>query len=465
MFGYRPHSTASAAILGIVLAFPAVGPAEEVDAEATASAAANSAVSATEPAAILVPADLRYCNQPSILIRYRWTGAAPRGVQMWISLDGSQWLPWQWTDKPAEPFAFTPPRQGRILLALAPAEHETAAVPCSGYQSLVMLFDWDKPLVRLTSAQVHAARPGRAPGDPGPPGQMTGPRPSELLSAGQAASEPPQPALQLTWAAWDENLGDRPISLHWRNSADEPWQLAVGDLPNSGAYEWAIPAQLAGKTFEICLRATDLAGNVGEAVCAATAKLLPPEPPPPTASAPVGAASQSAPTSRPADPALPTPAAAEAERLCQMAEQHMNQNELDMAEDMFRQAAATDPTYYAARLNLGVLLQRRGRHAEAVGEYQAVLAIKPDNVTAWRNLALAYMTTRDYPKARITLQKLLAVEPDSPQAWIDLGDVEMLMGRTTTARQHWEKAKALSKPNSESATRATKRLGVYVKEK
>jgi tetratricopeptide (TPR) repeat protein len=436
-------------MLAIVLAGPPLAQAQDAD----TSAAANTAASAIVPAAILVPADVRYCNQRSILIRYRWTGTAPKGVQMWISLDGTQWLPWQWTDKPAEPFAFSPPRQGRILLALAPAECETAAVPCSGYQSLVMIFDWDKPLVRLISSEVHATPPRHPPHNPGSHGQLTA-QPDPQLS---------QPALRLAWAAWDENLGDRPISLHWRHSPDEPWQQAVGDLPNSGAYDWTLPDQLAGKTFNLCLRATDLAGNPAEVICLVSAKSAPPESPP--AAAPAAAASQPVPASRPANPAMPTPAAAEAERLCQMAEQHVNQNELDMAGEMFRQAAATDPTYYAARLNLGVLLQRRGRHAEAIAEYEAVLAIKPDNVTAWRNLALAYMTIRDYPKARITLQKLLAVDPDNPQVWIDLGDVEMLMGRTTTAKQYWEKASALSKPNTESATRAAKRLSVYVKEK
>ena len=396
------------------------------------NAGANAPATASEPAAIVVPGDVRYSSRQSILIRYRWTGTAPKGVQMWISLDAARWLPWQWSDKPVEPFTFAPPRQGKILIALAPAEHETAALPASGCQSLAIVFDGDKPLVRMISHSVHASAGGQA-------------------------------ALRLAWAAYDESFGERPMSVHWRPSAEEPWQQAVADLPNSGAYEWAIPAQLAGKTFEVCLRATDLAGNWAEGICTVTARPATAEPAPvptkPIASAPASQPRTAA--SRPANPAVPTPAAAEAERLCDLAEQHMGLSEFDMAEDMFREAVQTDPTYYAARLNLGILLQRRSRHAEAIGEYQAVLALRPDNVTAWRNLALAYMTTKDYAKARITLQKLLAVEGDDPQTWIDLGDVEMLMGRSQTARQCWEKAKSLSPPNSETAARVGKRLGAY----
>ncbi len=423
--GWTAVARLSTALLGILWGAASAGP---------DGAAANAPASASEPAAIVVPADVRYCSQQSILIRYRWSGAPPKGVQMWISLDGTQWLPWAWSDNPAEGFTFVPPRQGRILIALAPAERQAAALPDSGYQSLVIVFDWDKPLLRLTASRVHQGANG--------------------------------PLLRLAWAAYDENLGERPMSLHWRHSADEPWQQAVADLPNGGAYEWPIPLPLAGKAFEACLRATDLAGNAAEAVCPVAAKTAAAEAPASTAPAASPASRPAvAAASRPASASLPTIGAVEAERLCELAQQHLRQNGFDMAEDLFREAVQSDPTYYAARLNLGILLQRRSRHAEAIGEYQAVLALRPDNVTAWRNLALAYMTTKDYPKARITLQKLLAVEPDNPQTWIDLGDVEMLMGRPETARQYWEKAGGLSKPNSETATRAAKRLSVYTRGK
>ncbi len=440
MFAYRTHWAAGDGLPGcirnILAAVPAcwlvaasLGTPGVYGAETTG---ANAPASAAETAAIVVPADVRYCSQPQVLVRYRWTGAAPKGVQMWISVDGTRWLPWAWSDKPTEPFAFNPPRQGKILLALAAADVETAVLPSSGYQSLAIVFDFEKPLLRLTGSNVAKSRP----------------------------------ALQLSWAAYDENFGERPMSLHWRHSTEEPWQQAITDLPNNGACEWTIPPPLAGKTIEVCLRATDLAGNTAEAVTSVTTKgaevdTVPITKAPPKAPPNSRPATQNA----PADPAQPAQITTEAERLCQLAQQHLTQNEFDMAEDLFREAEQTDPTYYAARLNLGILLQRRSRHAEAIGEYQTVLSLKPDNVTAWRNLALAFMTTKDYPKTRITLQKLLAIEADNPQTYIDLGDVEMLMGRSETAKQCWEKAQSLSKPNTETAARAGKRLAVYVRQK
>ncbi len=174
---------------------------------------------------------VRCCNRKSILVRYRWEGPAPAGVQMWIRLDNEAWLPWRWTDQPAEPIAFSPPREGPVVIALAPAARETADPPGPDAQTLTLNFDWEKPLLRLI-----AARP--LPSNP--------------------------PTLRLTWAAWDENLGDRPISLYWRSEPDEAWQVGATNLPNAGVYEWDVPAQRTGVTIELSLRAADLAGNLAE---------------------------------------------------------------------------------------------------------------------------------------------------------------------------------------------------------
>ncbi len=427
--------------------------------------------SSERPAPIVVPDKAHYCSQRSVLIRYRWTGAAPKGVQMWISADGTNWLPWQWSDKPDEPFRFEPPRQGRMLIALAPAEKQTAALPETGYQTLAIVFDWDEPLVRLIEAKRQAgpakatsespAKTGLASATGAAHGPVTTYATDELADPDVAAE-----VLRITWAAWDETFGPRPISLHWRTGPDQPWHLAIDRLPNSGEFAWPIPATLAGRPLEVCLRATDQAGNVAEAVAEVGLATLPePVAPVATAESPTGSASsaQAAATRDATTQPGPTAAAVEAERLLALAEAHLQRNEYDLAEEKFRKALQADPTGYAARLNLGVLLQRRGRLDEAIDAYQAVLALKPDNITAWRNLALAYMNQRDYPRARVTLQKLLAVEADNPQSWIDLGDVEMLMGRTEAARQHWLKAKSLSAPNSETAARASKRLAVYTR--
>ncbi len=191
--------------------------------------------------------------------------------------------------------------------------------------------------------------------------------------------------------------------------------------------------------------------------------------PPPAATLPAdptanAAASQPARAPQATPPANQPPATTvQAERLSELARQQVDGGSLDAAEDLLRQALDADPLFQPARLQLAILLQRRGRVADAIHEYETLLATHPDNTTAWRNVALAYMTARDYPKARVTLQKLLAIKPRNPQTYLDLGDVEMLSGRPDAAKQYWLKARSLSTPNSDVAARATKRLKVYVR--
>ena len=144
-------------------------------------------------------------------------------------------MPWIWSDKPDEPIILAAPRQGALLLALRSANRSIDKVPENLRAGMRVVFDWDKPLLKVLSIElVH--------------------RPEGLS------------AVNLRWAAWDENFGERPISLYWRQSDDDPWQLGVADLPNAGAYAWHLPDGLGGHDFGISLRATDLAGNVAQQV-------------------------------------------------------------------------------------------------------------------------------------------------------------------------------------------------------
>lgn len=428
---------AAAALLAAALCCANTAIADTGGPDPAGSTAASQAASTGSSAAGVheSPAATRYCNQKSILIRYRWQGPAPTGVQMWIRLDGQSWLPWHWSSKPTEPISFTPPRQGRVAIALAPAAQETADPPAPDDQTLSIVFDWDKPLLRLISARPETAN---------------------------------SPTLRLVWSAWDENFASRPISLYWRGSSAEPWRIGASDLPNAGVYEWDLPAEVAGKGLEVSLRAADLAGNCSEATAVVEVPGRLASVPPAAKVKPVAseqpAAPQSAPASAPRLPAgQPDAASLDAERLYQLARQQLGRNNYEVAEDLLRQALQADSDFHQARQELASLLQRRGQSDQAIHEYEVILATRPDNVTAWRNLALAYTTTKDYPKARVTLQKLLAVDANNPETWLNLGDVEVLSGRPDAARQCWEKARSISKADTEVAAKVNKRLAAYVK--
>jgi len=380
---------------------------------------------------------VRYTNQRTVLVRYRWAGARPKGVQLWTSQDGRVWTPHRWSDNPAEPLVLTARRPGKMFVAVTAAPQAAVESRADLAPALSVVFDWDRPLLKLLSAR-------RIHGADGPP------------------------ALHLTWSAWDENFGDRPISIYWRRSENEPWQLSVRDLPNAGSYEWPLPAEIGRQAFSVSLRATDQAGNSAEAVYRVSrpdeSKSLRSEMQPPAASRPTQAATATA-QKDPAAPATqPRPADfAEAQRLHRLASAHLSRSEFATAEALLRRAIELDPSFPQARSDLANLLQRSKRYKEAIAQYEALVALKPDSVAGWRNLALAYMATKNYDMARNTLQKLLAIRPGNAQTWLDLGDVEMLAARPDLAKWYWQKAKSLAKSDPAAAARAAKRLAIYLK--
>ena len=67
--------------------------------------------------------------------------------------------------------------------------------------------------------------------------------------------------LPITWRATDPHLGDRPVILSYR--PDQPgtvWQEITGPIPNTGRYEWPVPANVAAR-FLLRVDVQDTLGN------------------------------------------------------------------------------------------------------------------------------------------------------------------------------------------------------------
>src|SRR5262249_24465201 len=80
---------------------------------------------------------------------------------------------------------------------------------------------------------------------------------------------------------------------------------------------------------------------------------------------------------------------------------------------------------------------------EAVGEYQAALAIDPNYVFAQVNLGAALDDLKDRKGARVALEKAVRMAPQSKEAWNNLGAVAAEMGDTARALEALAKSLAL----------------------
>lgn len=67
--------------------------------------------------------------------------------------------------------------------------------------------------------------------------------------------------LFLQWKATDKNLGPRPVTLKWAEKLNGEWHDIATELPNTGRYEWLMPANLPYRIY-LRLEVRDLAGNV-----------------------------------------------------------------------------------------------------------------------------------------------------------------------------------------------------------
>jgi hypothetical protein len=72
--------------------------------------------------------------------------------------------------------------------------------------------------------------------------------------------------LFIHWKAYDKNLGSAPVVLSYAEKQEGPWQpIAEKNLANTGKYVWLMPPGVPYQ-FYVRVEATDLAGNIGEAV-------------------------------------------------------------------------------------------------------------------------------------------------------------------------------------------------------
>jgi len=71
--------------------------------------------------------------------------------------------------------------------------------------------------------------------------------------------------VSVAWNAQDKNLGATPIRLSYAEAREGPWTSFGEQLTNNGKHRWKLPDTLPFQFF-VRVEASDLAGNIGEAI-------------------------------------------------------------------------------------------------------------------------------------------------------------------------------------------------------
>lgn len=95
---------------------------------------------------------------------------------------------------------------------------------------------------------------------------------------------------------------------------------------------------------------------------------------------------------------------------------HLKQDDLEKAQEYFKQSVDTYPDNEVIAYNVGEIFFSNGKLDESIEYLNKAAQIKPDWPDPHYKLGLVYLNMGDYAKAKESLNKFLTLEPDSERA-------------------------------------------------
>jgi tetratricopeptide (TPR) repeat protein len=113
-------------------------------------------------------------------------------------------------------------------------------------------------------------------------------------------------------------------------------------------------------------------------------------------------------------------------------------------ETLYRATLTSNGKCWVAHNELGTLLARAGRSAEASSHYEKALALNPDSVEAHNNIGLLLSDMGRVQEAFAHYQEVLKRNPDHAKARNNIANLLIKMGQPTEALAQYQKALELS---------------------
>lgn len=115
------------------------------------------------------------------------------------------------------------------------------------------------------------------------------------------------------------------------------------------------------------------------------------------------------------------------------------------AETAYAHAVALDPRHLAARNNYGIALARLGKYEAAFAQFDEGLRLHPDSADTHLNYGIALASKGDLSRAEASLGRALQLHPANAVAHAQLAEVFAKQGKPDLARQHAAEAERLKK--------------------
>ncbi len=119
---------------------------------------------------------------------------------------------------------------------------------------------------------------------------------------------------------------------------------------------------------------------------------------------------------------------------------YINTGRLDEAEQLATYVTAKDPNNAEAYFNLGVVYDKKGLDARALGAFKKSVELRGDYDESRINLGNAYLKAGRVVEAKQELETALDINPRSAQAWFLLGNAYRVEGDTAKALDAYRQA-------------------------
>ncbi len=124
---------------------------------------------------------------------------------------------------------------------------------------------------------------------------------------------------------------------------------------------------------------------------------------------------------------------------------------IDLADEEFREALATEPEKLEAHFGLGMIAAQSGRLADAEVHYRKAIELHPNAAEAHANLGDVLLATGDAPGAMNAYRNALAANPELERGHFKLGVLSLHTAKVDEALQHF--AIAVERSPNDSETR------------
>ena len=124
---------------------------------------------------------------------------------------------------------------------------------------------------------------------------------------------------------------------------------------------------------------------------------------------------------------------------------------LRRAEAEFREALRQDPRYADVYAELGKVLARQGKDADAIAVYRQALTVEPDRPRTWHVLGLLQRRTGDLAGAEASFRQALRLDPRRADSATRLGEILLGQGRRTEAASWFRRALSADPNDAEAA--------------